>query len=196
MLPQWSCWEQTSATSSEAESSLTTWQSKSLAAFHPGLKIFSLQMTLPLDECPLQKVITLSLNLHFRNLKQWGKMTEKNKHLLFMTSPPSLCRYHINNGVRGRWTAWILRMRVQGGCKRCHDQEGAPTSHSFTAVTSVSCQDSPSELPGYPWVLVGAPRAWARVHSPALLCVCLSVCTLPMLSRAQQSLQLISHTHP
>lgn len=131
------------------ESYLTTWQSKSLAAFHLGLKIFSLQMTLPLDECPLQKVITLSLNLHFRNLKQWKKMTEKNKHILFMTSPPSLCWYHINNGVRGRWTAWIVSMRVQGDRKRCHDQLGALTSHSFTPVTNVSWQDSPSELPGH-----------------------------------------------
>lgn len=69
------------------ESYSTTWQSKSLATFHLGLKIFSLQMTLPLDECPLQKVITLSLNLHFRNLKQLKKITEKNKHVLLMTSP-------------------------------------------------------------------------------------------------------------
>lgn len=46
-------------------------------------------MTFPLDECPLQKVITLYLNLYFRNLKQQKKKikTEKNKHMLFLMPP-------------------------------------------------------------------------------------------------------------
>lgn len=93
----------------------------------------------------------------FETMKK--KMTEKNKHELFMTSPPSLCRYHINNGVRGGWAAWIFKMRVQGDCKRGHDQEVALTSHPFTRapVTYVSWQNSPWELPGH----FGSLKLWA-----------------------------------
>lgn len=70
------------------ESHLRTWQSKSLAAFHLALKIFSLQMTLALDECPLQKVITLSLNLRLTNLKHWGKNDREEQAQAFYDFSP------------------------------------------------------------------------------------------------------------
>lgn len=60
--------------------------------------------------------------------------------------------------------AWIFKRRVQGDCKRCHDQEVAPTSHSFTRapVTYVSWQDT--------WVLEAASsEPCPSKASPALL---------------------------
>ena len=162
------------------ESYLMTWQSKSLATFHLGLKIFSLQMTLPLDECPLQKVITLSLNLHFRNLKQLKKMTENNKKALFMTPPPppphSLSWYLISNRVRGRSTAWTVSIRVEGDRKRCHDQEVALTSHFFETapLTYPNWQDSRSELSGQlgPSLQLRALRAHAKRQCTEPLALC------------------------
>lgn len=164
------------------ESYLTTWQSKSLAAFHLGLKIFSLQMTLPLDECPLQKVITLSLNLHFTNLKQWEKKWQRRISTYFLWLLPFPSAGTINNGVSSldlqkESSRRLQRMSWPRGSSHqpflyessCATGELPGQSRWAARTPQVSCQDSPVQVSCQDSDSRQSHCIWADIYSSSAL---------------------------